>query len=75
VDDFAVVLSYEEIAAKNYSFSAGQYFHVKIEHIDITAGEFVETLSGHKQRVDGLFRVAHGLEKQINEGLSTVRYE
>ena len=31
-DDFSVVVSYDDIAAKNYSLSAGQYFDVKIEY-------------------------------------------
>ncbi|MEA1923655.1 MAG: class I SAM-dependent DNA methyltransferase, partial [Pseudomonadota bacterium] len=39
-DDFSVVVSYDEIAAKNYSLSAGQYFEVKIEYVDITPEEF-----------------------------------
>lgn len=29
-EDFTVVVSYEQIKEKNYSFSAGQYFEVKI---------------------------------------------
>jgi type I restriction enzyme M protein len=33
VEDFSVVVSYDEIDAKNYSFSAGQYFDVKVEHV------------------------------------------
>ena len=40
VDEFAVTVSYDDIKAKNYSLSAGQYFEVKIEYIDITAAEF-----------------------------------
>lgn len=40
VEDFSVVLSYEQIAEKNYSLSAGQYFDVKIEYTDITPEEF-----------------------------------
>ena len=32
VDNFSVVVSYDEIQAKNYSFSAGQYFELKVEH-------------------------------------------
>lgn len=30
VEDFLMVLSYEQIAEKNYFFSAGQYFEVKL---------------------------------------------
>lgn len=40
VDDFSVVVSDSDIAEKNYSFSAGQYFEVKIEYIDITQEEY-----------------------------------
>ena len=40
VEDFLMVLSYKQIAEKNYSFSEGQYFKVKIEYTDITANEF-----------------------------------
>lgn len=36
VEDFSVAVSYDEIEAKNYSLSAGQYFDVKIEYVDIT---------------------------------------
>ena len=36
-DDFSVAVSYDDIKAKNYSLSAGQYFEVKIEYVDITA--------------------------------------
>ena len=39
-EDLSIVVSYDEIAKKNYSLSAGQYFEVKIEYMDITASEF-----------------------------------
>jgi type I restriction enzyme M protein len=39
-EDFTVVVSYEQIKEKNYSFSAGQYFDVKIEYTEISAEEF-----------------------------------
>ena len=40
VDDFSVVVSYDDIKAKNHSLSAGQYFEVKIEYTDITPEQF-----------------------------------
>ena len=46
VDDFSVVVSYDDIKAKNYSFSAGQYFEVKIEYVDITQEEFAAKMKG-----------------------------
>ena len=40
VDDFSVVVSNDDIKEKNYSFSAGQYFEVKIEYVDISQEEY-----------------------------------
>ena len=36
IDDFSILVTYDQIKEKNYSFSAGQYFDVKIEYVDIT---------------------------------------
>jgi type I restriction enzyme M protein len=44
VEDFTVVVSYEQIKEKNYSFSAGQYFDVKIEYTDITPKAFANKI-------------------------------
>ena len=42
VDDFSVLVSFDEIKEKNYSFSAGQYFEIKIEYVEMTEEEFKE---------------------------------
>ncbi|MDC6466466.1 class I SAM-dependent DNA methyltransferase [Flavobacteriaceae bacterium] len=42
VEDFSVVVSYDELEAKNYSLSAGQYFEVKIEYVDMSEKEFLD---------------------------------
>jgi type I restriction enzyme M protein len=73
VEDFSVVVSYNEIMAKNCSFSAGQYFDVKIEYTDITATEFEAKMNGYKQTLNELFAESRNLEKEIkqqSEGLS-----
>lgn len=75
IDDFSVVVSYEGIKAKNYSLSAGQYFEVKIEYVDITQGEFEEKLSGFEANLTGLFSESRELEKEIQENLKGLRYE
>ena len=53
-DDFSVVVTYEEIKTKNYSFSAGQYFDVKIEYVDITKEEFEAKMNNYKSSLDKL---------------------
>jgi len=40
IEDFTVSVTYEDISKKNYSLSAGQYFDVKIEYVDITQEEY-----------------------------------
>jgi type I restriction enzyme M protein len=75
VEDFSVVLSYEEIEAKNYSFSAGQYFDVKVEHIAITPMQFEKEISARTERLKCFFSEASQLEKQITTQLGTLTYE
>jgi type I restriction enzyme M protein len=74
-DDFSVVVSYEEIAEKNYSFSAGQYFEIKIEYVDITPEEFTIKMGGFKQNLGALFTESKELEKEIEKRLGGLKYE
>ena len=50
-----MVVSYDQIKEKNYSFSAGQYFDVKIEYTDITSEEFAIKIQSHINNLDKLF--------------------
>ncbi len=71
-DDFSVVVGYDEIAAKNYSLSAGQYFEVKIEHVDLTPQEFGEKMKGFTVNLDNLFNQSHELEQEIKKTVGGV---
>lgn len=73
VEDFSVVVSYEEIAAKNHSFSAGQYFDVKVEHIAITPKQFQKELAERKERIKGLFGESRKIEKEIEKQLGGIQ--
>lgn len=75
VEDLSVVVSKSEVREKNYSFSAGQYFEVKIEYVDITAEEFQEKLSGFEARLSGLFTEGKRLDDVIQKHLKGLRYE
>ena len=44
IEGFSVLVSDEELEIRNYSFSAGQYFEIKIKYVDITQEEFDEKL-------------------------------
>jgi type I restriction enzyme M protein len=75
VEDFTVVVSYEQIKEKNYSFSAGQYFEVKIEYNDITPKEFEAKMNSFKSNLDSLFAESKTLEKEIQKQLNGLDYE
>ena len=75
VEDFTVVLSYDQIKEKNYSFSAGQYFDVKIEYTDITPSVFQEKMDGFKVNLDALFAESKTLELEIKRQLSLMSFE
>jgi type I restriction enzyme M protein len=75
VEDFTVVVSYEQIKEKNYSLSAGQYFDVKIEYTDITPQEFTAKMAGYTKNLEQLFGESKSLEKEIKKQLAGLRYE
>ena len=74
VEDFSVVVGYDEIAAKNYSLSAGQYFEVRIEYVDLTPKEFAAKMQGFTDNLDRLFAESAGLEQEIRKQLAGLRY-
>ena len=74
-DDFCVTVSYADIEGKKLSFSAGQYFEVKIEYVELTPEEFAEKMTGFTARLDELFAESRRLESEIKTQLGRVRYE
>jgi type I restriction enzyme M protein len=75
VDDFSVVVSYEDIKTKNYSLSAGQYFEVKIEYVHITPEKFSSEIESMSDDLDDLFRQSRKLEDDIKTQLAGLKYE
>lgn len=64
-DDFSMKPAIEEIKEKNYSFSAGQYFEVKIEYVDISEEEFLNKMNAYRSALDKKFSESHRLESEI----------
>jgi len=75
VEDFSVVVSYDQIKEKNYSFSAGQYFEVKIEYVDITPEAFAAKMDAFNRHLNSLFAESRELEKEIQKQLGGLKYE
>ena len=66
-DDFSGIVTFDALKEKNCSFSAGQYFEVKIEYVDITAEEFEAKMNAYKASLSEKFQKGHELEKSILE--------
>ncbi|MDO9050640.1 MAG: class I SAM-dependent DNA methyltransferase [Methylotenera sp.] len=74
VEDFSVVIGYDDIVEKNYSLSAGQYFDVKIEYTDISPEDFVTKMNDFKERLDSFFTESKNLEIEIKNKLDRLFY-
>ena len=74
VEDFSVVKKYKDIKEKNYSLSAGQYFDIKIEYVDITEEEFNKRIAEKKETLKNLFKESADLGTQILKDLDTLEF-
>lgn len=74
-EDFSVVVSYDDIAGKNYSFSAGQYFDVKIVYTDMTPEQFAAKMKGFTENLESLFSQSCELEAEIKKQMAGLKYE
>jgi len=75
VDDFCVVVNKQQIKNKNHSFSAGQYFEVKIEFEEITYHEFSTKMKLYESNLIDLFGNSNRLENTILNNLKGLKYE
>lgn len=74
IEDFSVLVDFESIKSKGYSFSAGQYFEVKMEHIDISESEFKAQIQSYKAALQEHFKQAQDLESEILTQLELLRF-
>lgn len=75
VDDFSVAVTYDEIKEKKYSLSAGQYFDVKIEYVELSQDEFNARMSAYATKLQEYFAEGDKLKTEIMEQLKKVKYE
>lgn len=74
VDDFSVAIGYDEIKEKGYSLSAGQYFDIKIDYVDITEEEFNKRMGEYEATLTQQFEESHRLEKEILAQLRSISF-
>lgn len=67
VQDFSIIVSLKNIKDKNYSFSAGQYFPVKIEYVKLTQDEFKGKMNKYRAKLIELFNNSEELDNKIKQ--------
>lgn len=75
IDDFSIAVSYDELIKKNCSLSAGQYFEVKIEYVELTLNEFNQKMANYQANLDKYFSEGKSLEDEIKKRLRELKYE
>ena len=74
VEDFSVAVTYNEIIEKGYVLSAGQYFDIKIEYVDITTEEFSAQMKADTEELSAMFQESRKLEEEIQKQLNSLRF-
>lgn len=75
VEDFSVIVPFEGLKEKNYSFSAGQYFEVKIQYVDITADEFHKRMDTYISLLSQQFQKGKELEDSILRQMGGLKFD
>ncbi len=75
VEDFSVAVSYEELEKRKYALAAGQYFEMKIKHVDLTNEEFHSKMSVYMDGLTEKFQKGHKLEMSILSHIEGLKYE
>jgi type I restriction enzyme M protein len=74
IDGFSVIVGYEKIKEQNYTFSAGQYFDIKIEYEKISEAEFDHQINTFNIELNKIFEESKAAEDQLRMVLKKVSY-
>lgn len=75
IEDFSVEVTYNQLKEKNNSFSAGQYFEVKVEYVELTKEEFNNKMEEISTNLDKYFNEGKKLSEKIKKRLGELKYE
>lgn len=75
IDDLSVMLDYNEVKAKNYSFSAGQYFDIKIDYTELTTEEFQKKIMTHRNNLKQHIDTSNQLQLSILKKMDALKYD
>ena len=75
IEDFSVKVTFEQIKEKGYSFSAGQYFPIKIDYVQLSSQDYDKQMKNFYLTLSNSFRENDKLEKIILDKLGELKYE
>lgn len=74
-NDFSILVSSNKIKEKSYSFSAGQFFEVSLDYIELSEEEFMKEMSDFSTTLNQLFSDSFEIQKTIMQKLEDVHYD
>ena len=74
IDDFSTFATFDDIKNKNYALSAGQYFDIKIDNIEISEEEFRSQIEHINNELSSLFKYSDELNERILKNLEDLKY-
>ena len=74
IDDFSIEVTYEQLRERNCSFSAGQYFEVKMEYIEITQEEFNNKMKEYEKNINQYVAQRKERDDRIKQQLEELKY-
>lgn len=75
VEEFSIVVSYDQMEENEYSFSAGQYFDFQIEYSELSNEVFSQKCKDLRGQLDELFKESISLKKKLDSKLDRMTYE
>lgn len=73
INDFSVLVSYEDIKKNKCSLNPGQYFEYKININDLTEEEFNSEIENHENNLENLFDISRKLEYELVDIIKEIR--
>lgn len=74
-ENLSILVNYDEFKNRHYSFSAGQYFDVKMEALDITTEEFNSETNKFLNEIESLINSRNIMEEQLKKDIIKVNYD
>lgn len=73
-DDFSVRVPYSKIAEMGYSFSAGQFFKVRIKYVELNEEEFKKEMTNYKTTLSQAITANNNFKEKLIKDLEDIYY-